>query len=155
MISNCRAIFHDNTFTENNVSLAVYNLEKMSSIKLNDVEFTRNNFNEGLLVMISNCSAIVQNNTLIENNVSFSYAVIGISTIQLNDLVFMQNKVKENFLGIESICSATVNNNMIIGNSMYGRVFDVHASNLRTDKISLHSNTFMKYLILVISSDNC
>ena len=78
MISNCRAIFHDNTFTENNVSLAVYNLEKMSSIKLNDVEFTRNNFNEGLLVMISNCSAIIQNDTLIENNVSYSYAIFGI-----------------------------------------------------------------------------
>ena len=126
----------------------------MSSIKLNDVAFTRNNFIEGLLVMISNCSAIIQNNTLIENNVSFSYAVFGISTIQLNDLVFMQNKVKENFLVIESNCNATVDNNMIIGNNMYGRVFNVHASNLRIDTIWLHSNTFMKYLILDIFSDN-
>ena len=104
--------------------------------------------------MISNCRAIFQNNTLIENTVSFSYAVFGISSIQLNDLVFMQNKVKENFLVIESNCSATVNNNMIIGNNMYGRVFNVHTSNLRIDTISLHSNTFMKYLILGISSDN-
>ena len=126
----------------------------MSSIKLNDVAFTRNNFKGSLFVMISNCRAIFQNNTLIENNVSFSYAVFGISTIQLNDLVFMQNKVKENFLAIESNCSATVNNNMIIGNNMYGRVFNVHTSNLRIDTISLHSNTFMKYLILDISSDN-
>ena len=104
--------------------------------------------------MISNCRAIFQNNTLIENTVSFSYAVFGISTIQLNDLVFMQNKVKENFLGIESNCNATVDNNMIIGNNMYGRVFNVHASNLRIDTIWLHSNTFMKYLILDIFSDN-
>ena len=35
-----------------------------------------------------------------------------------------------------------------------GRVFNAHASNLRIDTISLHNNTFMKYLILDISSDN-
>ena len=71
MRSNRRAIIQNNTFSENNVSMSVYALSGMSSIQLNDVAFSGNNFKGILLAMRSNWSATIQTNTLTGNKVCF------------------------------------------------------------------------------------
>ena len=61
----------------------------MSSIQLNHVAFTRNNFKGWLLVMKSTCSAFMQNNTLVVNNVSGEvYALSEMGSIKLNNMAF-------------------------------------------------------------------
>ena len=105
--------------------------------------------------MRSNPSAIIQNNTLTENSVVWDvYRLDMMSNIQLNDEAFTQNNFKGNLLIILSNRSAKVKNNAIIGNNINGRMFNVYASNLKTDTISLHNNAFTKYLIFAISSNN-
>ena len=153
--SNSTGIIQNNTLTENNVSFAGCAVLRMSTIQLNNVAFTRNNFKRNLLFIRSDSNAIIQNNTLNENSVKLSvYHVHMKSTIQLNDVAFTQNNIKENLLFMLSNCSAIVKNNTIIRNNINGRVFDVHGSSLRTDTISLHNNTLVKYLMFAISSDN-
>ena len=70
MISNSGAIIQNGTLTENNVAWYVYAVYTMSSIQLNDVAFTRNNFEERFLVMALNSSVIIQNNKRTENTVA-------------------------------------------------------------------------------------
>ena len=155
LLLNSSAIIQNNTLTENNFILAVYFLGKTSTIQLNDMTFTRNNVTGWILLLILNCSAIFQNNALIENNITWVFHVYNMSTIQLNDMTFTRNIVKTDFLIMESNCGAIVKNNTLIGNKIIqGRLFYVYASNLKIYRMSLHNNTFMKYLIFAISSDN-
>ena len=127
-------------------------VSKMSSIQLNDMTFTRNNVKGTFLCLSSNSSATFQNNTLTENNLGWVVYVYKMSTIQLNGVTFTQNIVRRDFLNMELNCGATVKNNTLIGNKIiYGQVFYVHASNLKIYRISLHKNTFMKYLLFLLT----
>ena len=152
---NSSAILQNNTLTENSLGFEAYYLRTMSSIQLNDMTLTRNNVKRTFLCLSSNSSATFQNNTLTENNLGWVVYVYKMSTIQLNGVTFTQNIVRRDFLNMELNCGATVKNNTLIGNKIiYGQVFYVHASNLKIYRISLHKNTFMKYLMFAVSSDN-
>ena len=95
MKSNSSVIIQNYTLAENNVLLAVYAVLRMSSIQLNNVTFTQNNFELALLYLSSNSSAITQNNTLTENSLScYVYYLRMTSTIQLNDVAFTRNNIK-------------------------------------------------------------
>ena len=91
----------------------------MSSVKLNDVAFTQNNFRRSLLGMSLNSSAAIQNNALTENNAAWdAYDIYEMSIIQLKNVAFTQNNFKGRLLAMISNCGAIIQNNILIENNV-------------------------------------
>ena len=121
--------------------MSVYALSGMSSIQLNDVAFSRNNFKGSLLAMRSNCSAIIQNNTLTRNNISWIfYCLYGMSTIQLNDMEFTRNNFRKTLLFLSLNCSAIIKNNSVTENNLSETVCHLY----KISSIQLNDLTFTR-----------
>ena len=170
---NCSAIIQNTRLIENSVTQKTYVVYYitgneiisgkpfacvvygMSSIQLNNVTFTRNNFKEGLLHMTSNSSAIIQNNALTGNNLAKNvYNLYEASTIQLNDVEFTRNNIKGRLLDMASSCSAIIQNSIIIENKVEWNVYVVsQMSSIQLYHVRFTQNTF-KGTLLVMES-NC
>ena len=61
---SCSTIIQNSAHTENNVGMAAYYLNMISTIQLKDVTFTRNIFWRKFLVIAAKSNAIIQNNIL-------------------------------------------------------------------------------------------
>ena len=73
----------------------------MSSVKLNDVAFTQNNFRLSLLGKSLNSSAVIQNSALTENDAAWDvYDIYEMSIIQFKNVAFTQNNFKGRLLAM-------------------------------------------------------
>ena len=145
------AIIHNNSFTENRVSRAVYGISKNSIIQINNANFSRNRLNVRLLTLLSNSTAIIQNNTLIENYVLWTIYRLRNSTIQLNNVRFIRNNVMGDLLRMRSNSSAIIQSNTLIENHVLWEVYFLSgASTIQLNNVAFTRNKFMENLLYMV-----
>ena len=163
--SNSSAIIQNNTLIENFVSLHLsffgtyreaYLIRKNSSIQLNHIVFSRNNFYDYLLYMKLNSSAITQNNTLIENNVSwYAYSIYKSSSIQFNNVAFTRNKFKTTLLAIWSYSNATIQNNTLTENNLKTEAYSVSDNSMiQLINVTFIRNVLQRNLLSMVSNSS-
>ena len=147
-LSPSDSIIRNSALLENNFLSAACLIMKSSTIQLNYVTVTRNEFLV-LLFISSNSSAIIQNSTLLENNFLLTvYDMEEGITIQLINVAFIQNILRSYLLVMLSSSSAKLINNEVVGNRFHQICF-AHSSFLEIDTIVIKNNTFSQLFRVV------